>query len=159
MQNITTSVAVTGLLASVVYAVASFAQIGVGWLIDRISAKTVLLHIAVGQVIFVFLAASFSDLTLFLFMVIAMSFVFGQIPITDAVMARYVPDSWRSRILSIKFLLNLCIGATVLPLSSYMLQTGFKCQVIPFDEHDCLSVFMSGFILPRLQVKAMVFAL
>ena len=152
MQNITTSVAVTGLLASVVYAVASFAQIGVGWLIDRISAKTVLLHIAVGQVIFVFLAASFSDLTLFFFMVIAMSFVFGQIPITDAVMARYVPDSWRSRILSIKFLLNLCIGATVLPLSSYMLQTGFQMSdlFLLMSMIACL-VFMSGFILPRLQ--------
>ena len=152
MQNITTSVAVTGLLASVVYAVASFAQIGVGWLIDRISAKTVLLHIAVGQVIFVFLAASFSDLTLFFFMVIAMSFVFGQIPITDAVMARYVPDSWRGRILSIKFLLNLCIGATVLPLSSYMLQTGFQMSdlFLLMSMIACL-VFMSGFILPRLQ--------
>ena len=100
MQNLTTSVAITGLLASIVYAIASFAQIGVGCLIDRISAKLVLLYIAVGQVVFVFLAASFSDLALLFFMVIAMSFVFGQIPITDAVMSRYVPD-WRGRILSI----------------------------------------------------------
>ena len=151
MQSLTTSVAITGLLASIVYAVASFAQIGVGWLIDRISAKTVLLYIAVGQVIFVFLAASFSDLTLFFFMIIAMSFVFGQIPITDAVMARYVPDSWRGRILSIKFLLNLCIGATVLPLSSYMLQTGFEMSdlFLVMSIIACL-IFLSGFVLPRL---------
>jgi len=151
MQNLSASVAITGLLASIVYAVASFAQIGVGWLIDRISARTVLLYIAVGQVIFVFLASSFSDLTLFFFMIIAMSFVFGQIPITDAVMARYVPDSWRGRILSIKFMLNLCIGATVLPLSSYMLQTGFQMSDLFFVMCmiACL-IFMSGFILPRL---------
>ena len=126
MQNLTTSVALTGVLASVVYAAASFAQVAVGWLIDRVSAKTVLLCVAIGQVIFVFLSASFSDLALFFFMVIAMSFVFGQIPITDAVMSRYVPDSWRSRILSVKFLLNLCIGATVLPLSGYMLRPGIR---------------------------------
>ncbi len=151
MQNLTSSVAITGLLASIVYAVASFAQIGVGWLIDKISAKTVLLYIAFGQVIFVFLASSFSDLNLFFFMIIAMSFVFGQIPITDAVMARYVPDIWRGRILSIKFLLNLCIGATVLPLSSFMLQTGFQMSDLFFlmSLIACL-IFISGFILPRL---------
>lgn len=151
MQNLTTSVAITGLLASIVYAMASFAQIGVGWLIDRISAKTVLLCIAVGQVIFVFLAASFSDLALFFFMIIAMSFVFGQIPITDVVMSRYVPDSWRSRILSIKFLLNLCIGASVLPLSGYMLQTGYQMSDLfsLMSMIACL-IFLSGFVLPSL---------
>ena len=151
MQNLTTSVAITGLLASIVYAIASFAQIGVGWLIDRISAKTVLLCIAVGQVVFVFLAASFSDLALLFFMIIAMSFVFGQIPITDAVMSRYVPDSWRGRILSIKFLLNLCIGASVLPLSSFMLQTGYQMSDLfsVMSMIACL-IFLSGFILPSL---------
>ncbi len=151
MQNLTTSVAITGLLASIVYAIASFAQIGVGWLIDRISAKTVLLCVAVGQVVFVFLAASFSDLALLFFMIIAMSFVFGQIPIIDAVMSRYVPDSWRGRILSIKFLLNLCIGASVLPLSSFMLQTGYQMSDLfsLMSMIACL-IFLSGFILPSL---------
>ena len=151
MQNLTTSVAITGLLASIVYAIASFAQIGVGWLIDRISAKTVLLCVAVGQVVFVFLAASFSDLSLLFFMIIAMSFVFGQIPITDAVMSRYVPDSWRGQILSIKFLLNLCIGASVLPLSSLMLQTGYQMSDLfsVMSMIACL-IFLSAFILPSL---------
>ena len=152
MQNLTTSVALTGLLASVVYAAASFAQVAVGWLIDRVSAKLVLLYVAVGQVIFVFLSASFSDLALFFFMMIAMSFVFGQIPITDAVMSRYVPDSWRSRILSIKFLLNLCIGATVLPLSGYMLQTGYQMSDL-FSVMSLIAcfIFLAGFILPGLR--------
>ena len=134
-----------------VYAIASFAQIGVGWLIDRISAKTVLLCVAVGQVVFVFLASSFSDLSLLFFMIIAMSFVFGQIPITDAVMSRYVPDSWRGRILSIKFLLNLCIGASVLPLCSFMLQTGYQMSDLfsVMSMIACL-IFLSAFILPSL---------
>jgi len=154
MQNLTTSVALTGLLASVVYAIASFAQVGVGWLIDRISAKLVLLSVAVGQVVFVFLSASFSDLALFFFMMIAMSFVFGQIPITDAVMSKYVPDSWRSRILSIKFLLNLCIGATVLPLSGYMLQAGYQMSDL-FSVMSLIAclIFLAGFILPGLRTR------
>ena len=154
MQNLTTSVALTGLLASVVYGIASFAQVAVGWLIDRVSAKQVLIYVAIGQVIFVFLSASFSDLALFFFMMIAMSFVFGQIPITDAVMSRYVPDSWRSRILSIKFLLNLCIGATVLPLSGYMLQSGYEMSDL-FSVMSLIAcfIFLAGFILPGLDKK------
>ena len=88
--------AVTGLLASIVYAVASFSQVGVGWLIDRVPPKWVLFSIGVGQVIFVALAARFTDYALFFAMLIAMCFVFGQIPITDTILSRYVPDSWRA---------------------------------------------------------------
>lgn len=74
MQNLTSSVAITGLLASIVYTTASFAQVAVGWLIDRMSAKLVLLFVAVGQVIFVFLSASFSDLALFFFILKTVSY-------------------------------------------------------------------------------------
>jgi MFS family permease len=125
MTEVSVSVAVTGLLASIVYAIASFAQIGVGWLIDRASPRIVLFSIATGQGIFLYAASQFTDLPLLAVMIIAMSFVFGQIPITDAIMVRYVPDEWRTRILSIKFLLNLSVGASVLPLCAVLLQNGY----------------------------------
>ena len=115
LPNVSTSVAITGLLASLVYAAASFSQIGVGWLIDRVAPKWVLFSIGVGQVIFVALAARFTDYALFFAMLVAMCFVFGQIPITDTILSRYVPDNWRARVLSVKFMVNLTIGATVLP--------------------------------------------
>ena len=124
LPAISTSVAVTGLLASIVYAAASFIQIGVGWLIDRVPPKWVLFSVGVGQVIFVALAASFTDYTLFFAMLVAMCFVFGQIPITDTILSRYVPDSWRARVLSVKFMINLMIGASVLPICGVILQSG-----------------------------------
>ena len=61
---------------------------------------------------------------------IAMAVVFGQIPITDAVLSRYVPDRWRAKVLSIKFMLNLCLGAAVLPFASYVLQNGGGFETI-----------------------------
>ncbi|MEC8641611.1 MAG: MFS transporter, partial [Pseudomonadota bacterium] len=85
LPNVSTSVAITGLLASIVYAAASFSQIGVGWLIDRVAPKWVLFSIGIGQVIFVALAARFTDYALFFAMLVAMCFVFGQIPITDTI--------------------------------------------------------------------------
>jgi len=126
MTNVSVSVAVTGLLASIVYAVASFAQIGAGWLIDRVSPRMVLFGMAAGQVVFLYAVSQFTDLALMAVMILAMSFVFGQIPIIDAIMVRYVPDEWRPRILSIKFLLNLSIGASVLPVCGLLLQHGYS---------------------------------
>ena len=39
MLQISNDVAITGLLAGLVYAIASFSQIGTGWLVDKISSK------------------------------------------------------------------------------------------------------------------------
>jgi len=149
LGGVTTSVALTGLLASVVYAVASFSQVGVGWLIDRASARNVLLVMATGQVIFIALSAMFTDLTLFFVMMAAMCFVFGQIPITDAIMSRYVPDGWRARVLSIKFLLNLSIGASVLPLCGILLQSGFQMYHLFFlISIVAVLILLAALILP-----------
>ena len=136
MTGLTTSVAITGLLAAIVYAVASFAQIGVGLLVDRFSARRVLFVMGVGQAVFIWLAAQYQGLVLFFAMLAAMSFVFGQIPIGDTVLSRFIPDRWRGKVLSIKFLLNLGIGASVLPVSSFILQAGYSMSWL----FSCLSI-------------------
>ena len=149
LPNVSTSVAITGLLASIVYAVASFSQVGVGWLIDRVAPKWVLFSIGIGQVIFVALAARFTDYALFFAMLIAMCFVFGQIPITDTILSRYVPDDWRARVLSVKFMVNLTIGATVLPICGAILQSGYEMAAL-FTVMSILAVFVviAGALLP-----------
>ena len=150
MANVSTSVAITGLLAAIVYAVASFSQIAVGWLIDRFSPKTIMLYIATGQAAFIFLAASHKDLALFAAMLLAMCFVFGQIPITDTILSRYVPDDWRARVLSIKFLLNLSIGASVLPICGLLLQTGLTmAHLFGLMSAVAILVMLAALILPH----------
>ena len=150
MTNLSTSVAITGLLAALVYAVASFSQIAIGWLIDQYPPKNVLFTMAVGQVIFIYLAAQFNDLALFIAMLLAMSFVFGQIPITDTILARYVPDAWRTRVLSVKFMLNLSIGASVLPVCGIILQTGYTMTTL-FNLMSAIAILVvfAAIILPQ----------
>lgn len=149
MVDISTSVAVTGLLAAMVYAVASFTQIGVGWVIDRFAPKWVLLAMGIGQVCFIALAAQFQNYALFFAMLAAMCFVFGQIPITDTILSRYVPDQWRAKALSVKFMLNLCIGATVLPICGAILQSGMPmASLFSLMSVVAVLVVLSGCILP-----------
>ena len=149
MVSISSSVAITGLLASLVYACASFTQIAVGWIIDRVEPKWVLFGIGIGQIFFIFLTSQFTDYALFFAMLIAMSFVFGQIPITDTILSRYVPDEWRAKALSLKFMLNLVVGAAVLPICGILLQSGMMMSSL-FVILSCIAalVVASGIILP-----------
>ena len=124
MYGITEDIAVTGFLAAIIYSVAAFAQLVVGKAIDKHKTKPILIFIAVGQILFIPLMAIQTDYILFLFSLLAMGFVFGQIPISDAILSKYVPDKWRTKILSIKFLINLVVGAAALIMARFILYNG-----------------------------------
>ena len=150
MVQISTDVAITGLLAGLVYAIASFSQIGTGWLVDKVPPKYVLSAMGLGQLIFIYIASQSSDYNLLFIMLAAMIFVFGQVPITDVILVKYVQDSWRGRVLSIKFMVNLSAGASVLPITSLLLKNGYNFSFVL----QCLSVIsiaviISGLLLPN----------
>jgi MFS family permease len=150
MQGISEDLAVTGTLAALIYAVAAFAQLVVGRAIDKRNIKTVLIFIAAGQPLFLSLMAMQTDYTLFAVSLLAMGFVFGQIPITDALLSQYVPDQWRAKVLSIKFMINLVIGAFALMTARYLLSTGagFETVIRVIAIAACFIVG-AAFLLPK----------
>ncbi len=149
LAGVTTDIAVTGTLAAVVYAVAAFAQMIVGRAIDNRRVKPVLLFVALGQPVFIGLMALQVDYALFGAAMLAMAFVFGQIPISDAVLSRYVPDVWRAKVLSVKFLLNLMVGALALLAARTVLADGggFPSVMIMLAMAACFIV-LAAFVLP-----------
>lgn len=152
MLQISNDVAITGLLAGFVYAVASFSQIGTGWLVDKIPPKFVLSAMGLGQLIFIYFASISFDYDLLFIMLVAMLFVFGQVPITDAILVKYVNDSWRGRVLSIKFMINLCAGASVLPVTSFLLQNGYDFSfILESLALISIAIIISGLLLPNKQ--------
>ncbi|MEX0582109.1 MAG: MFS transporter [Sneathiella sp.] len=124
MPDVTVDVATTGLLAALVYAVAAFAQLAVGRMIDSYRIKPVLICIAVAQPALIGLMSLQNNYALFFATLVAMAFVFGQIPITDTVISRYVPDLWRSKVMAVKLMLNLVIGAMSLLAARFILEQG-----------------------------------
>jgi MFS family permease len=149
MPGVSTDVAVTGALAAMVYGIAAFAQLLVGRIIDRHRVKPVLVTVALGQPIFLGVMALQTDYALFAASLLAMGFVFGQIPITDAVLSRYVPDEWRAKVLSVKFMLNLMIGALALLAARTILAAGegFEMVITVLALAACL-IFLAALILP-----------
>ena len=152
LSGISVDIAITGLLAGIVYAIASLSQVGVGYLIDRYSPKIILGFVGIGQFFLIYLSSLYIDYALFFVMLMAMFFVFGQVPITDAILVRYVDDQWRARILSVKFLLNLCAGASVLPLVSLFLGYGYTFSDL-LTILSCLAIFVviSAYMLPKIK--------
>ena len=150
LSDISTDIAITGVLAGIVYAFASFAQIGTGWLADKIPPKYVLSAMGLGQLIFIYLASLTFDYSLLFIMLMGMLFVFGQVPITDIILVKYVPDSWRARVLSIKFMVNLCASAAVLPAISILLKNGFDfSHILKSLAFISIAVIISGMFLPN----------
>jgi MFS family permease len=154
LSGISVDIATTGLLAGIVYAIASLSQVGVGYLIDRYSPKIILGFVGIGQFFLIYLSSLYIDYALFFVMLMAMFFVFGQVPITDAILVRYVDDQWRARILSIKFLINLCAGASVLPLVSLFLGYGYNFSDLLMIL-SCLAILVviSAYMLPTIKVN------
>ena len=150
MPSVSTDVAITGTLAALVFAVAGFSQLFVGRIIDdQHRIKPVLVTVALGQPILIGLMALHTDYALFASTFLAVAFVFGQIPITDVILSHYVPDAWRARALSVKFLLNLVLGALALMTVRYILVSlgGFEMVMMMLAAAACLIVF-AALLLP-----------
>jgi MFS family permease len=97
-SGITADPALLGALLAAVYVVASFAQVVVGSLIDRVALRSLYLAIVACQVPLFALAAVAQGWALYALMIAFMIVVFGAIPFTDAMIVRYVDDRMRSRV-------------------------------------------------------------
>jgi MFS family permease len=90
--------AILGVLLALIYTIASFAQIVVGRLIDRMPFKPLQLWMSIVQVPLLVVAAYTQEWWLFAALLAVMVLVFGSIPFTDAMIVRYVDDRLRSRV-------------------------------------------------------------
>ncbi|MCY4066610.1 MAG: hypothetical protein OXF57_09630, partial [Rhodospirillaceae bacterium] len=147
MTGITEDIAITGALAAIVYAAAAFSQLAVGRIIDRHRIKPVLLTVALAQPVFLAVMALEADYALFAAALLAMAFVFGQIPITDAVLARYVPDQWRTKVLSVKFLLNLGVGALAIMSARWVLANDGSFETVMLIVAGAAAVVVAAALL------------
>ncbi len=118
--------AALGLLLAGVYAIASVAQVVVGQLIDRFPVKQVFLPIVAAQVLCFILAANAQGWPFYAFAVAYMTFVFGAIPFTDAIIARFVDDSMRSRVAGLRLAVSFGISSlAVWALGPFVKAGGF----------------------------------
>jgi predicted MFS family arabinose efflux permease len=103
--------AALGALLGAIYALASLAQVVVGRLIDRVALKPLYLGVVALQVPVLLFTAQAQGWWAWAGMLATMVFIFGAIPFTDAMIARYVDDAMRSRVAGLRLAVSLGISS------------------------------------------------
>jgi MFS family permease len=119
LANLTESLASIGLLVSLVFAFAAFAQIAVGHLLDRYGARPLLPAIAALQAFCLLAASQLWGLGVLLIALPLMLLVFGEIPINAWLIGRYAARHWHARIYSLNYLLSQGVSALAVPLIAF----------------------------------------
>jgi MFS family permease len=109
-----------GILVSVVYAFAAMAQLVVGHFLDRGALKSVLVTVVGLQMPLLLAAAHFDNVLMLLVALAMMFFVFGQIPINDAMVAAYTDEAWRARVFGVRYVVSFGASACAVPLVAAM---------------------------------------
>lgn len=107
-----------------VFFFAGLAQMIVGPLIDRYSVRPVLIAVIALQIPFLYLSGEAQGLPLVLASALMMFAVFGQIPINDVIIGRYVPDAYRARAYALRYLVSFTAGMLAVPFIAYGHEAG-----------------------------------
>ena len=99
-----------------VFAIAAVAQLYVGYLLDKHSARTVFAFVAGLQAVFFAIMYQLTGMAALLVAIAFMLVVFGQIPINDVLVGRITKSEWRARMYGIRFVVNFTVMASTLPV-------------------------------------------
>lgn len=123
--------ATLGTLLAIVYAIAAFAQVIVGKLIDHFPIKRIYLCVVLAQIPLFALAAYAQGWTLWVLQLAFMAFTFGAIPFTDAMVVRYIDDRMRSRVSGMRIAISFGISSiAVYLLGPVVKAAGFSVLLI-----------------------------
>lgn len=126
-ELVQTSVGI-GALVAMVYALAAFAQLAMGALIDRFELRRLMIGIALVQIPLLVLAANLEGWAMLAAAFAMMLAIFGQIPLNDAIVGKYCADEYRARVLAVRYVVSLGVAAVAVPLIALLHRTegGFR---------------------------------
>lgn len=120
LMDIANSATLIGVYGFLVFAVAAFAQLAVGYLIDRYSIRIIFAVVAALQAIFFVIMVNLTGLPALLISLGFMMVVFGQIPINDVLVGRITRSEWRSRAYALRYVITFSVSATAIPLIAWI---------------------------------------
>ena len=117
-----------GALVAIVYSIAAFAQVLMGTLMGRYDMKPLMIGVGLVQVPLLFAAATLQGWALLVAALLMMMAIFGQIPLNDGIVGKYVADEYRARVLSVRYVVSLGVASVAVPMISVLHGTegGFR---------------------------------
>ena len=146
LQALTQSNFGVGALVAGVYAMAAFAQVLMGGMIDRFELRRLMIGVALAQIPLLALAAHLEGWAMLGAALLMMLAVFGQIPLNDAIVGRYCADEYRARMLGVRYVVSLGVAAVAVPMIAalHLTEGGFA------NVFMVLAVFAGGMLLASL---------
>ncbi len=145
-----TNLAWVGASAGLVFAVAAFAQLPVGELLDRIGARPILLSLLAGETILLLALTQATGWAAFTLTLLLVTVIFAGIPITTWLVGHYLDAGIRSRVVSVEYVLSLGVGSAVVPLITFLQRSGigFEHQFAGLAVSSSI-IFVTGLFLPK----------
>lgn len=143
-----------GILVCGVYLIAAMAQLCVGWWLDRRSLKSVFVPVVALQVPLLLLAGTMENYLMLATAVAMMFFVFGQIPINDAMIARYTAEEWRARAYAVRYVLSFSASALAVPLVAWIYKSSGDFRLLYYVLGTLAFVtFTAALLFPSEEAK------
>ncbi|MGQ0651825.1 MAG: MFS transporter, partial [Betaproteobacteria bacterium] len=117
-----------GALVAMVYSMAAFAQVLMGSLMGRYDMRPLMIGVGLVQIPLLFAAATLDGWALLIVALLMMMAIFGQIPLNDGIVGKYVADEYRARVLSVRYVVSLGVAAIAVPMIAVLHRTegGFR---------------------------------
>ena len=120
LADLAGSASAVGGYAALVFAVAAFAQLVIGWLVDNHSIRLVFAFVAGLQAVFFFVLQELTGGGALIVSIGLMLVVFGQIPINDVLIGRMTRSEWRSRVFGIRYIVTFTVMASAVPFIAWI---------------------------------------
>lgn len=152
LQDIAGTATLVGWYAFIVFAVAAFAQLIVGYLVDHYSIRTVFAFVAALQAVFFAVMQQLTGPAALIVSVAFMLVVFGQIPINDVLVGRITRSEWRSRVYAFRYIVTFSVMASAVPLIAWLhVNWGFAALfIVMAAAASC--IFLAVLMLPRTDI-------
>jgi MFS family permease len=120
LAELAVSATLVGFYAFIVFAIAAFGQLVVGYLVDHYSVRSVFALVAGLQGIFFAVMRGLTGWSALAVSICFMLVVFGQIPINDVLIGRITRSEWRSRVYAFRYIVTLSVAASSVPLIAWI---------------------------------------
>jgi len=143
------SATLVGWYTFLVFSIAAFAQLAIGYLVDHHSIRIVFAAVALCQAIFFFLMTHLNGIAALLVAIAFMLVVFGQIPINDVLVGRMVRSKWRSRAYAIRYVVTFSVMASTVPLIAWVHGNWGFGRLFEILAIAAMTIFAATFLLPN----------
>lgn len=149
LTDLAATATMVGRYVFLVFSLAAFAQLVVGYLVDNYSVRVVFACVAILQAAFFAIMVQLSGIAALIVAIAFMLVVFGQIPINDVLVGRMARSEWRSRAYALRYIVTFSVMASAVPLIAWVHGAWGFSTLFGLLAVAALLIFVAVLLLPK----------